>query len=246
MHVSDESMFLSQRTSPGFTLLEILIALSIVATVFTTLFAVFDRVTDVADAVDRQTNLSQEARLVVLQIQKDLNAVVLPDQERHKKTKSSSIVPVSGQSPDMESIAKEKHVLTLTTWASLDLNIPFPGQQMNVVRYSLTPVNGTDHLYSLYRLERPALPRVSDQGPPLFQKTLLSSHISSLQIGFFDPEKETLDSSWEPKETRGQNISLKSPSWISLKLDFSSAPGQTRRFEIMSVLPMEREGTEKK
>lgn len=213
----------------GFTLMEILIALALVSILFTSLFAVFDTVTDVAENVDHTARLSQEARLVALQLQRDLGS--LSSITPRAGNQNNATAALSGYSPDQAADPANQPVLAVTTHASLDFNSTFPSQSQARVAYYFLPetVGDTETTPGLYRRARPLLPQPEFIAPST-DSLLLSTHLTDIQVQFFDPDLGMAVSNWPPQQSQTANEAPSLPLWATVRLTFTDEQNTTLRY----------------
>mgnify|MGYP006278139861 CR=1 FL=1 len=215
--------------------MEILVAMTVTAIVFTALFGVFDRVMNVAREVERRAKLSQEARLVMLQIQRDLDSIVLntksTTQSGTNATNATQIMPLQGQSPDSDFFDQSEPVLVFSTSSGLDVNATFPNYQIYAVAYWLQkPEDGSPQEFDLFRAQRPWVNTVNEQDAPEWERVLLSSHISSLRVSFFDPQQARMLDAWGHDGFEQQTRTAKAPPFVFIQARFESEDEMAKEF----------------
>jgi type II secretory pathway component PulJ len=215
--------------------MEILVALTVTAIVFTALFGVFDRVMNVAGEVDRRAKLSQEARLVMMQIERDLGSIVLNTQNATQSgtnaTNATQIMPLQGQSPESDFFDQSEPVLVFSTSSGLDVSATFPNYQIYAVAYWLREQeDGSLKTYDLFRAQRPLVNTVNEQDVRDWEQVLLSSHISSLRVSFFDPQQARILRTWGQDSDTQQTRTAKAPLFVFIQVRFASEDGTTKEF----------------
>jgi type II secretion system protein J len=215
----------SATDKAGFTLMEIMVALAIVAVLFTSLFAVFDQSMDVAEEVKTQTAVDQNGRLILHQLSNDLDSMYLPGKEQN--------ATFQGQSPDLEFMAENATVLEFTTSAGLDFNATFPSNALYRVSYTLSPLPELEP--RRFRLLRSQALITGNGTVPETRTTLsLSKTVQNLQLEFIDPELIDPDRSWNSddlaQETRPP------PAEVRIRLSLAGPSGREQTFSMARSL----------
>jgi hypothetical protein len=213
------------------------VALTVTAIVFTALFGVFNRVTDVAGNIEKKGRLSQEARLVMLQIQRDLESMVRSPANATGSQESASNatqpVPFAGYSPNSDLFLAQTPILEFSTRSDLDANATFPGNRIHKVAYWLEQ-NGEENgrAGELHRSQVPLVNTVSEAGNGEQQpeQVLLSSRIQSLHLAFYDPEENRMVSSWGREESGQRSGGLKPPPFVLVQVRFTLDDSVSKRF----------------
>ncbi len=123
-----------KQGASGFTLLEIMVALAISAIIFTCLFSVFSRVTETAEQVDRRLKVSQDKRVILLQLIRDLDSLYLPENEEKEGPRDFSF---TGQDPSEALGPDNATILEFSTASDLSFNSTRIGRGINRVKYVL-------------------------------------------------------------------------------------------------------------
>ena len=150
-----------RRKASGFTLMEILVALAIVSLVFTSLFAVFDKVLDVADQVEQRKALTQTGRLVLMRLSSDLESLLRPEKEApQQKNTQNTTGKGSWRAFQAESLpetglgsAENATLLSFATSSGLEFNSTWPSHSLYRVEYIVEPLQEEDR-YRLLRRQR--------------------------------------------------------------------------------------------
>ncbi len=158
------------RDLQGFTLLEILIALMMTATVMGALFTVFVSSLDVAQEVEQSARDNQMMRMVMDRITRDLRSFVFLSAEDMRVSRQAengtetgdavqadlpekSLPVFTGYEPD--STGEEMVLMSFPTLAALNFENMMPGERINEVRYIVRLQDGDGKRYALFRQERP-------------------------------------------------------------------------------------------
>ena len=206
--------------------MEIMIALAIVALIFTSLFAVFDQSMDVADQVKSTSSMDQNARLILRQISNDLDSLYI-SQERGQH------FDFQGQTPELEFMIDNSTVLKFTTSAGLDFNATFPSRSLYRVSYILAPISDMEtRRFSLLRSQ--AL--ISGNGTVAETRTSLqlAKTVTDLQLTFLDPEQIDPAQSWNMDDLVQEK--QPPPAGVHITLVLSGHSGREGTFELTRSL----------
>lgn len=176
----------------GFTLLEIVIALAIIALIFTGLFSVFNTALGVADDVKRAENLDQTARAILLQINNDLRSFYTANSGSAKKNKQEQVKIAKTEFQAKKFIPEktgEQMLLAFYSGSSLDFTKYYPRLRVNRIIYALkiprnrdnNPYSRADTLYSLMRKEIPFAIEGLNQETKIFE---MASNIVSCNFSY--------------------------------------------------------------
>jgi prepilin-type N-terminal cleavage/methylation domain-containing protein len=219
----------------GFTLLEIMVAVTIAGIVFTGLFAVFDKVLNVAEQVSRQTNLVQVGQRIALQISNDLDSFYYPANATNGSNATARF-DFTGRSPDVEGAESNATVLEFATASSLSFEQGFPVRRINRVSYVLAkiPSNGP-HSAERYRLLRKETPFADVPGDARKPRSMtMSNRIGSLELAFLGRGQEMPKTSWNADGFGEQ--SQEPPRAVRVVFEIASDSGDGERFRITRVL----------
>ena len=174
----------------GFTLIEILVALSISAVALTAVFGVFSQVSTVAEKIETRSKLGQAGRTVMLRLQTDLEALYRPSGPK-KRFETQALF--SGAQPP-EDLFEPHTALDFVSCASLSFEPHFPQHTINRISYILKPGAESDGLYQLLRQETA---HASLPGEALRKRTLtLSRIVAAFEIEFFRDQDAMPLSAW--------------------------------------------------
>jgi type II secretory pathway component PulJ len=206
--------------------MEIMVALAIVAVLFTSLFAVFDQSMDVAEEVKTQTAVNQNGRLILHQISNDLDSMYLPGEKEHNAI-------FQGESPDLEFLTDNATVLEFTTSAGLDFNATFPSNALYRVRYTLSPLPEQEP--RRFRLLRSQALITGNGTVPETRTTLsLSKTVQDVQLEFIAPEQIEPAQSWNVDELAQET--QPPPAEVRIRLSLSGPTGREQTFSMTRSL----------
>lgn len=219
----------------GFTLLEVMVAVTIAGIVFAGLFAVFDKVLNVADQVSRQANLVQVGQRIVGQISNDLDSFYYPTQTGDTANATSHF-RFSGRSPGADGIQGNVTVLELATASSLSFEGDFPARCVNRVSYVLEPSGseapGTRERYRLVRTQTPCADVPGNARKS--RSITMSTRVGSMKLAFLGGQDRMPRASWN-----GGSFGVeerKPPRAVRIELTIVNDRGNRERFRVTRVL----------
>ena len=228
---------MNRHQSCGFTLLEILIALAIVALVFTSLFAVFDKVMDVAGHVEQRKNVVQTGRLVLMRLNADLGSLLQPEENEQKTadplnaTAEGSWKAFRGESlPEsgLDAFANAT-VLSFATSSGLEFNSTWPGHSLYRVTYIIEPVEQGEERYRLLRRQT--------QFPYLdaaqMESLELCRNLSELEIQFHTGDETLPQLSWNTDAYAEEEQPI--PAAVAIRFTLQDESG-SERFSLFKTL----------
>jgi len=206
--------------------MEIMVALAIVAVLFTSLFAVFDQSMDVAEEVKTQSAVDQNGRLILHQMSNDLDSLYLPGDKDKNAT-------FQGRSPELEFMADNATVLEFTTSAGLDFNATFPSNALYRVSYVLAPIPDVEP--KRFRLLRSQALLTGNGSVPETRTTLsLSKAVQDVQLEFIDPEQIDPAQSWNADDLVQET--QPPPAEVRIRLSLSGPSARERTFSLARSL----------
>ena len=240
----------------GFTLLEILIALMMTATIMGALFGVFASSLDVAQEVERSARDDQMMRMVMDRITRDVRSFValsagdmrVGEREGNgtnvQETTAANATTVSvpaftGYEPDSTTQPDDGIVLmSFPTLASLNFGDMLPGERINEVRYILRPQDEEAKTYVLFRQERPYAGLYAQIDP---QEVELADGIvwAEGSLPTYIDETGEISLSWDPAQRKNDEKSVV-PQLITWVFTVRDGQGMSRTYPL-SVHPVVRE-----
>ena len=221
--------------SSGFTLLEILVALTVSAIAFTALFAIFSRVTDVAGKVDAQVRLTQVGRTILHRLRSDVESLYRPQEE---ETGTNSTL-FSGEQPLLGDVFEAQNVLEFFSFSGLSFTPEFPKRQINRVSYILSPREDSE-LYQLIRRETTSALVSGEKRQQ--QSNTFSQNVEAFEVEFFEDQNAMAVSSWN-RDTFASEEHMWPESFVVL---FTLAyQGKTMDFESLFFVGQRQHGPEK-
>jgi type II secretion system protein J len=220
---------ISHNSKAGFTLLEIVIAVTILAAVFTGLYSAFSSTLETTEAVESERDVEQAARLGLMRMADDLASVYFKE-----VASGSEASPYRFEGGDTEALDQGGTVLEFATSGRLDFDMVFPSLRINRVSYALEadPVSG-----SYYRLVRREIPFPSLGGKGKETVIEVGEEVEGLTLTYVDEEGQ-VRSQWDSEASEG-DVFL--PSMVHIRLQL--AGDKSRFFATTVALPKASTGS---
>jgi|GEM_PF-6785629 len=206
-----------------------MIALSILAIIFTSIYGVYSKVLDVADSVDKNSNFSQIGYRALTQIANDLDSVYYPQGEDKDTNSTNASVKkdkfiFQGKSPS-KYVGNNSTILKFATTSSLGFNSTFPSHQINQVKYILKKTE--NDRFKLIRQENP-IHYIAGATQKPFRITLCS-YLKQVEISFYASDQPNPSSSWN----QGLEKDKKTPLAIQINLIMATGENTEKAFQLM-------------
>ena len=183
------------RWRSGFTLLEILIAIAILALVMSSLYGAYSGTLETTEMVESARDVDQVARLALMQMVDDFSALYYRKAEGENEDS-----PFRFQG-GMDAEGEGGTVVQFASTCHLGFDVSFPSLRINRVSYVLEKQADNQRYYRLVRME---LPFVDLSGEREETAVELADTVESLTLTYLNEDGETL-SQWDSKaeETEG-------------------------------------------
>ncbi|MBW2580076.1 MAG: prepilin-type N-terminal cleavage/methylation domain-containing protein [Deltaproteobacteria bacterium] len=183
------------RWRSGFTLLEILIAIAILALVMSSLYGAYSGTLATTEMVESARDVDQVARLALMQMVDDFSALYYRKAEGENENS-----PFRFQG-GMDAEGEGGTVVQFASTCHLGFDVSFPSLRINRVSYVLEKQADNQRYYRLVRME---LPFVDLSGEREETAVELADTVESLTLTYLNEDGETL-SQWDSKaeETEG-------------------------------------------
>ncbi len=183
------------RWRSGFTLLEILIAIAILALVMSSLYGAYSGTLETTEMVESARDVDQVARLALMQMVDDFSALYYRKAEGENENS-----PFRFQG-GMDAEGEGGTVVQFASTCHLGFDVSFPSLRINRVSYVLEKQADNQRYYRLVRME---LPFVDLSGEREETAVELADTVESLTLTYLNEDGETL-SQWDSKaeETEG-------------------------------------------
>lgn len=216
------------RWRAGFTLLEILIAIAILALVVSSLYGAYSGTMQTTEMVESARDIDQAARLALMQMVDDFSSLYYKKAE--KENEDSPFRFQGG----MDGESERETVVQFASTAHLGFDGSFPNLRINRVSYVLEKQADNQRNYRLVRME---LPFVDLSGEREETAVELADTVESLTITYLNEDGEAL-SQWDSKaeETDGTL-----PRLVNIRLQLAGE--KSRVFStIVAIQAREEEG----
>ncbi|MCW8859674.1 MAG: type II secretion system GspH family protein [Deltaproteobacteria bacterium] len=161
----------STQRCKGFTLLEVLIAISIFAVVISSIYGVFTSISGTKDRLDNNSETYHQARIILDRLGREIHGIYVHSAE------NTNIL--RGGVNDQGNV-----FLELSTTATSSLNID--GAEFVFIRYDLVEdQEKKDGSYVINRIEKPLLGSMSNQNFPAMR---LATGIKNFRIRYFSDQ----------------------------------------------------------
>ncbi len=164
------------ETKGGFTLLEVVVAITIFGLAVSLVYVLYGSVTSIVAAVEQQASRDVSAKIILDRLSEDLTGVYMGEQGY-----------VAGG--EMGSFSGEEPVLTVTSTAHLRLNPKALPVDVTLVRYYLREQRDSE-TFSLLRSDTPVVSDLERSFSGEQQQHLLSAEVVELKISYIGHDGE--------------------------------------------------------
>ena len=219
--------------SSGFTLLEILVAMSIITIVLSTLFVTFKDTLENMNYVESQSDIYQMAHIALDRMQEDLECSIIlakKDETSEEGTDESLIDVFSGKNEEIND--RDADTVSFLSTMHLSLNDGNAYSGLARITFYIEEIEDEEGLV-LYRSDTPE----REQAPE--EKTggvILCKNIHSFDLSYYDSDGDKFES-WDSSEGEVKN---RLPARVSIRLAFIdiSNPETPYQFETGVALPL--------
>jgi len=204
-------MFFRNSDTKGFTLLEILIAIAILAVIATMVYASFDASIKVIDRVDSDADIYRQARLILTRLSEDLSMAY--------KSKGNVQPEATFVGQDGAVNGRAQDTLRFTSLSHLRYLPDEPASDFNLIEYSLE-ADPEGKKWALLRKEEANLYSLSVTGAG---QHVMGEGIHSFNLRYFDG-KTWLDR-WDTTNQKGV------PWVVEIEIQFQEPGGGQRSFK---------------
>jgi len=220
----------------GFTLLEILVAILILAIVLSTIYASFSDTIKNINYAESQADIFQMARIALERIQDDLECtmVIKEDESNDSEEDEKELEVFFGKDEEIDD--RQADLLTFLSAKHLCLEEDDIYTGKSRIAYYVLKVEdeeGDKDSLVLYRADTPALKRAPE---PKTGGLILCDGLYSVNFIYYDADGEKHDH-WDSND---EDIEGRPPVMVSIKLEFINElnPEEPLRFETAVALPM--------
>jgi len=183
----------------GFTLLELMISITIAGIIFTGMFIVFSKVFNVAEKIFHQTDIVQNGQRIVLQMTKDLESYYAYNNSSNIAVENNSF-KFTGRSPNLELLNNNATLMTFPSFSSLSFGqSTFPARRINKISYILQINSSSERSkeHTRFNLIRQELPFVDIPGEPrITEPIVMSDRVKKISISFLGKNFSAPQMTW--------------------------------------------------
>ena len=214
----------------GFTLLEILLALAILALVLSSLFSAYSETITATELVEASREVDQAARLTLSQMADDLKSLY---QQEVKGDPKDSPYRFQGGSGESDANAEAVEILNFASTAHLGFDPAGPSMSVNRIAYLLEKSTGGEQHTRLLRRERPF---ADFQGQGEETEVEMADNVEELAVTYGDDAGTTL-TEWDSASPEHAG---RPPRLVQIRLKVAAGTsGGSRSFTAL-VAPMAR------
>jgi len=223
--------------SSGFTLLEILIAIFIVAVILSTIYASYTGTLRVVEETESQAEIYRMARIAMERIIEDLESLYIRKSDKIPLLEGNTVHPDQFIGLDRDIKGRSADVLRFTSRAYIDLSGQGQDPGVSQIEYSVTEGEPADTLV-LYRSDRPSF----GSAFPLEEETdgvALCEGLLSVDFTYYDRKGQVYES-WDTASDRFRH---ESPVMVSVSMEFAGGPEPEKSLSFMTsvALPVAKE-----
>ena len=184
------------RWRAGFTLLEILIAIAILALVVSSLYGAYSGTMETTEMVESARDVDQAARLALMQMVDDFSSLYYKEAEGEDEDS-----PFRFQG-GMDGESEKGTVVQFASTAHLGFDGSFPNLRINRVSYVLEKQADNERYYRLVRMELPFVDLPGEREETAIE---LADTVESLTVTYLNKDGETM-SQWDSKDQDTEGI----------------------------------------
>jgi general secretion pathway protein J len=215
----------------GFTLLEILIAMFILAVVLSTIFSSYTGTLRIVDDTESEAEIYAMARVALERMLEDFESVYFSKSKKTAESEEDALQPARFVGEDKENEGSGADTLRFLSKAHLILEEGGNDSGVAEIVYSVGESEEGGNLV-LYRSDRPEVERASEQGT---EGAILCEGLFSVDFTYTDAEGEVHEN-WDSREEKFKD---RLPAMVSITLQFvnRSQPDVPLKFMTGVALP---------
>jgi general secretion pathway protein J len=218
----------------GFTLLEILIAMAILAIVLSIIYSSFTKTLAEMNATESEADIYQMARIALERIGEDLECSLLLKTEgaTEEEAGASETIEFIGKNEEIDGSDADSLIFLSTKHISLDKEDQYSG--LTRIAFYVKQ-NEEEEGLILYRSDTPEF---EDAPEEKTGGVILCDNLFSVNFTYYDTEGDEYDQ-WNSSEGDSKDL----PAMVSIQLHFinESTPEEPLKFETGVALPMARD-----
>ncbi len=218
----------------GFTLLEIMVAMVILATILSTIYASFSDTFKNINYAESQADIYQMAQITLERIQEDLEcSLVFEEEDTPDNSNGSESEGFFAEDEQLDDNDADSLTFLSTRHLSLDEDDEYSG--LTRIAFYVEE-NDEEEGLVLYRSDTPEFKEAPE---PKTDGLILCDSLLSVNFTYYDADEEEHDS-WNSSEGEFKG---RLPAMVSIQLEFlnKSNPEETLKFEAGVALPMARD-----
>jgi len=221
----------------GFTLLEIVIAISIFAVILTIIYTSYTGTFRVVNETESQAEIYQMAGITMQRMLEDLESIYISKNTETRRSEESPLHTFQFVGKDREIKGRRADTLRFISRAHVNLSGQEQEPGTTEIGYYVKENGEGDHLV-LYRSDRPMF----EVTFPLEEETgglVLCERLASVNLTYYEENGEVRDS-WD---SASDALRDKIPTMVSISLEFVNSldPEAPLRFTTSVALPIEQE-----
>ncbi len=207
-----------QRTPRGFSLIEVLIAITVTGMMAGMLVGVFQGATSRREMIEAQEERFAGARLALSRMSREISMAFISEHYDHKKYRDRPTLFRGKDEGGRDS-------LLFTTMAHDRLTRDAKESDQSVVEFRVDSDREVSGEYALIRREKVHIDDSPDRGGT---EAKLCGHVTGLELSYWDWKKQEWQKEWSSSSAERQGLL---PTRVRLKLKVKMPDGKERTFE---------------
>jgi general secretion pathway protein J len=210
--------------SRGFTLLEVLIAIGITATLGAMTVGAISQIDRASTVAKAQAERYAAARVALTRIAREVSMAFLSDNFDHRRYRNERVTLFAGR----------EDRLLFSTMAHQRLYQDAKESDQSIVEYSIESDAEHGGENALFRREKTSLDDEPDRGG---RKDLVADRVASFRIQYWDPKRKEWVREWTTKSVERAN---ELPSRVRFELETKLADGRIAKFSTETRIALTR------
>ena len=211
----------------GFTLIEVMIAVSISAIIGVLVAGSFQRTIYAKDLIESQDERYSAVRLAMTRMSREISMAFLSERYDHKRFRERPTIFKGNDSGDRDS-------LIFTAFAHERLFRDAKESDQSLLEYKLDTDPDHQGLYALFRREKVHLDTDPERGGTL---AMLCDNVTSLDFAYWDWKKKDWTNEWS---TASAERASQLPLRVRIRLEVKMPDGKNKKFETQTRIAMIR------
>jgi general secretion pathway protein J len=211
-------------TTRGFSLIELVIAMAITATIAVMTIGAFRGVDRAKEIARSQGDRYAAARLALTRLSREVSMAFLSDNFDQNRYRNERVTLFAGREDE----------LLFTTMAHQRLYRDVKESDQSVVGYLLAADPENPGEQALFRREKPRLDDEPDRGG---RKDLVADHVTSFRIRYWDARRNDWAREWTTKSVDHSN---ELPALVRFEIEIALGGGRTEKLSTETRIAMTR------